>query len=177
MPTKTNLELKHFCSDFKNIRKVLKNLGAKKEIIKKQTDYFFHLSPVQERKSGRLKLRIEQNEKTLIYYERPAFASGKDTTSAVHLYKIKDTELLPFLTTSLGLKAIVEKQREVWRKDNTVFHLDTVKHVGKLVEVELQKDGKITPEDKATFASYQKQLQPFLGAVIKGSNIDLILKK
>ncbi|MCK5021752.1 MAG: hypothetical protein KAR54_00685 [Candidatus Pacebacteria bacterium] len=63
----------------------------------------------------------------------------------------------------------------MWRKQNTVFHLDTVKDVGMIFEVELQKEGEITKKDREIFSSYQNILTPALGKVIKGSNIDLIL--
>jgi len=174
---KTNLELKHYCSDFKKIRETLKEIGAKKEIAKNQKDYFFNL-PNKAQKNPRFKLRIEGKKQTLVYYERPNFVKGKDTASVVKLYDVKDKQLLPLLTTSLGVQAVVDKKREVWRKTNTVFHIDNVKEVGGIFEIELQKKGsKITENDKKIFKSYQDKLLPFLGPVIKGSNIDLVKTK
>ena len=76
----------------------------------------------------------------------------------------------------LKSELIVEKKREVWRKENTVFHLDTVKEVGGIFEIELQKESNITKTDRELFASYQNALKPYLSKVIKGSNIDLVLK-
>jgi adenylate cyclase class IV len=171
---KTNLELKHYCSDFAKIRNVLKQIGVTKEVVKNQKDYFFNLS--ENNRGGRLKLRIEGKTRTLIYYERPDFVKAKDTTSDVKLYNVVDNELLPFLEKFLGTKAVVDKKREVWRKENTVFHIDNVKGVGNIFEVELQKKGKITTKDRKLFADYQSKLLPFLGDVIKGSSIDLVLK-
>ena len=174
---KSNLELKHYCPDFKKVRKILKEIGAKKEIIKNQKDYFFKLPDINKEKSPRIKLRIEGTKQTLVYYQRPSFVKGKDTASTVKLYDVKDKQLLPFLTASLGVKAIVDKKREVWRKTNTVFHLDNVKGVGGIFEIELQKKGsKVTETDKKIFKSYQDKLLPFLGPVIKGSNVDLVKK-
>jgi len=166
---KTNLELKHHCSDFVSVRKVLSKIGAKKEVVKRQVDYFFELPNKRGGTSPRLKLRVEGKVKTLIYYERPDFVKAKDTTSDIKLYDVKDNNLLPFLKRSLGTKAVVDKKREVWRKTNTVFHIDNVKGVGGIFEIELQKKGKI--------AYYQKELLPYLGKVIKGSNVDLVPKK
>ncbi len=176
MTSKNNLELKHFCKDFGPVRKVLKNLGAKKEIVKTQKDYFFHISPENKGVEPRLKLRIEKTGQTLVYYERPGFVKGKETAADIKLYEVKDKTLLPFLQRSLGVKAIVEKKREVWRKDHTVFHLDTVKGVGNIFEVELQRLGKITQADKKLFQEYQTTLTPVIGAVITGSNVDLVKK-
>lgn len=152
-------------------------LGAHKEIVKNQVDYFFALPAENKKRLGRLKLRVEAKKQWLIYYERPNFVAGKETASSGGLYEVTDTALLPFLKTSLGVTAVVEKRRELWRKDNTVFHLDTVKGVGDIFEIELQKHGTITTKDAALFASYQKQLLPVLGTVVKGSNVDLVPKK
>ena len=173
----TNLELKHYCSDFVNVRKVLSKMGAQKEVVKRQVDYFFELPKKLGGTSPRLKLRVEGKAKTLIYYERPDFVKAKDTTSDIKLYDVKDNNLLPFLERSLGTKAVVDKKREVWRKMNTVFHIDYVKGVGGIFEIELQKKGKITGKDKGLFAYYQSELLPYLGNVIKGSNLDLVSKK
>ncbi|MEK7660144.1 MAG: CYTH domain-containing protein [Patescibacteria group bacterium] len=174
---KTNLELKHFCSDFLRVRKELRKIGAKKEVVKKQVDYFFEIPKKSAGISPRLKLRVEGKLKTLIYYERPDFAKAKDTTSDIKLYDVKDNDLLSFLERSLGVKAIVDKKREVWRKTNTVFHLDNIKGVGGIFEIELQKKGKISEKDRKLFAYYQNELLPYLGNVIKGSNADLVKKK
>ncbi len=177
MSSKTNLELKHRCADFEKVREVLRGLGAKKEAEKTQKDFFFHLSPEKEAASGRLKLRIEKDHQFIIYYERPDFVSGKDTASAVQLYEVHDETLLPFLQKALGVKAVVQKQREVWRITNTVFHLDTIDGVGNIFEIELQKQGEIAEEDRQIFSSYQTALLPYLGEVVVGSNVDLIFQK
>ncbi len=176
MKTKQNLELKHFCNDFGKIRETLKKIGAKKDSVKKQKDFFFNLPKKDNGSKARLKLRIENKKMTLVYYEREDFVAGKDTSSDILLLEV-NKETFNFLEKSLGISAIVEKQREVWRKENTVFHLDTVKDVGMIFEVELQKIGKVTEKDRKIFLDYQRNLIPFLGKVIKGSNIDLILMK
>lgn len=174
MQSKTNLELKHFCKDFKKIRIVLRQIGARKETIRNQKDYYFDLSVLKSKNLARLKLRIEKDKQTLCYYERPNFSKARETKAEVSLYDVKDKDLLNFLEKSLGVLGVVEKKREIWRKDNTVFHLDKVKKVGNVFEVELQKRGKITENDEKIFKSYQNRLSPFLGKVIKGSNIDLV---
>ena len=174
MEQKYNLELKHYCPDFDSVRKILRELGAKKEMIKNQKDYFFNLPMLKDKTSPRLKLRIEKSKQTLVYYERPDFMDGKSVTADIGLYEVKDKQLLPFLQKSLGVKAVVEKKREVWRKANAVFHLDSVAGVGNIFEIELQKKGKITEKDQAIFKMYQKKLLPSLGQVIKGSNVDLV---
>jgi predicted adenylyl cyclase CyaB len=168
---KTNIELKHFCSDFDKIREVLKEIGAKKETPIKQTDFFFELS----RDGARLKLRIEGKKQVLVYYERPDFSKAKGAVAKIKLYNVRDRELLPFLCSALGVKVVVNKKREIWRRANTVFHIDNVKNVGRIFEIELQKKGTITPTDRKQFKAYQDKFLPHLGKVIKGSNADLVI--
>lgn len=175
MKPKTNLELKHYCTDFSAIRKVLKNIGAEKVTIKNQRDYFFYLPKAKTGESPRLKLRIEKDAKTLIYYKRPKFQKGKNTVSKVKFYPVADNQLLPFLKETLGIQAVVEKKREIWKKGNTVFHLDTIKDIGNVFEIELRKTGTITQKDKEIFKNYQGQFTPYLGKIIKGSNVDLVI--
>lgn len=151
----------------------MKELGAKKEVTKNQTDYFFNIP----NKEARMKLRIEGKKQLLVYYERPNFAKAKSTMCKVKLYNIKDLKLLNLLAETLGVKAVVKKRREVWRKANTVFHIDNVERVGGIFEIELQKRGKITPSDQKLFKNYQNKLLPCLGKVIKGSNVDLVSSK
>lgn len=173
---KTNLELKHYCDDFVKIRKTLKEIGATKEKITKQKDYFFNL-PKKKLGNPRLKLRMEEGKNMLIFYDRPDFIVGKQTTAKIKIYETTSSELLPVIFEALGVSAVVEKIREVWRKENTVFHLDTVKNVGKIFEIELQKKGTITESDKKIFKKYQSELLPHLGKGIMGSNVDLVRKK
>jgi adenylate cyclase class IV len=173
MQSKTNLELKNYCTDFAPIRQTLKELGAKKIVVKKQKDYFLNL-PEKKGVAGRLKIRLEGNQKTAVYYTRPDFASGKGAVAAVELLTIKDKNLLPYLQKVLGVRAVVEKTREMWKKDTTIFNLDTVKNVGKVFEIELQKFGALDAQDRELFKKYQRILTPHLGKIIKGSNADLV---
>lgn len=170
---KVNLELKHYCSDFKKVRSILQKLGAQKFVVKHQKDYFFNL-PESENKSGRLKLRVEGDIQYLIYYTRPDFIKGKGVASDIKIYQVMDRSLLPFLQHAFGVCSVVEKRREVWKILNTVFHLDKVKNVGNIFEIELQKGRIITDKDRKIFETYQRALLPVLGPVIKGSNVDLV---
>lgn len=93
------------------------------------------------------------------------------------MYFVNDSSLVVFLGKIFETGVIVEKTREVWRKNNTVFHLDTIKGVGKVFEVEFQKKGKITEEDQMTMGKYRDKLLPYLGGIIVGSNKDLVRLK
>lgn len=74
------------------------------------------------------------------------------------------------------MKVIVKKQRELWRKGDTVFHIDKVKGVGNVFEIEVWAKPKTKKQDLRNFDAYRKKLLPHLGGVIKGSNEDLALK-
>lgn len=173
METKRNLELKHRCDDFTKIREVLEEIGAEKEVAKSQKDYFFNLPEEKEKLGARMKLRIESGEMSLIYYERPDFVADNDTPADIALLKA-DQSTLDFCKRSLGVQAIVEKEREVWRKDHTVFHLDEVQGVGKIFEIEVQCADNVTEADEELFFEYQNKLSQLLGEVVTGSNVDLV---
>ena len=174
METKLNLELKHFCSDFESVRKVLQELGAQRGEAITQKDYFFHLPQSEGEVQPRLKLRIENNTQTLIYYHRADFTEGKSTPAHVELYHVTDEKLLPFLEKVLGVRGVVEKTRERWRKGNIVFNVDEVKGVGKIFEIEITTTEEQRENDEKTFADLQQKLAPYLSEVVKGSNIDLV---
>jgi predicted adenylyl cyclase CyaB len=177
MELKTNLELKYFYKDPNPIRKVLRSIGAKKESIKKQKDYFFHLPKEKNSKiPSRLKLRLSDGEQRLVFYKRPSFSTANITPSDVVVLPVKDKKILYFLSKALGLKVIVEKQRELWRKGNTVFHLDKVKGVGNVFEIEVWARSKTLKQDQVNFERYKEKLLPYLDKIITGSNEDLVLK-
>ncbi len=175
MTSKINLELKHFCNDFTPIRAALKDVGAKEVGVVSQKDYFFHLPKIESNIEPRLKLRIENGKQELIFYRRGDFSQDKSNPADIYLYPVYDKELLNFLKEALGIKAIVEKTRERWSKDNTTFNLDDVKNVGKIFEIELGTTPENKGKDEATFRQYREKFLPHLGAVIKGSNVDLVL--
>jgi len=177
MDSKINFELKYFCKDFNAIRKILRSIGAKKESIKKQKDYFFNLPKEKNSKTpARLKLRLSAGKRSLVFYKRPTFSITKITPCEASVLRLKDNKMLDFLSRALGVRVIIEKQRELWKKGNTVFHLDTVRGVGKIFEIEIWTTCKSIKQDKRNFEKYKKDLLPYLGKIIKGSNEDLVLK-
>lgn len=177
MKPRINLELKHYCPDFRPIRILLKQLGVKQVITKKQKDFFFNLPPYKGRVRPRMKLRVEGSRQELIYYVRTDFSKRSAARSKLLLYFVHDKKLPHLLKEALGVRAIVFKKRELWRLDDTVFHLDRVKDVGNIFEIELRKAGLVTVKDRRLFTHYQKLFAPHLGRVISGSNGDLLSKR
>ena len=177
MESKITLELKYFCKDFNPIRTVLCSIGAKKESVKRQKDYFFNLpKDKNQRIPARLKLRVSNGKQSLIFYRRPKFSAKSTTLADVIVLPVKDKEIIPFLSKALRVKIIVEKQRELWRKGDIVFHLDRVKGIGNVFEIEVLAKPKTIKRDRLNFNNYKKKLLPFLNKIIIGSNEDLVLK-
>lgn len=171
-----NLELKSFCPDFAPIREKLSEIGAQRVGIFPQKDYFFNLPQEKAGIPRRLKLRIERGAHTLVYYQRPEFTKTGSTPASVSIYQIQDMELLAFLKQALGVKAVVQKVRELWRKDNIVFNLDHVRNIGKIFEIELKVDPRDKLVQEEQFNNLRKIFEPYLGQIVKGSNLDLVLK-
>ena len=53
------------------------------------------------------------------------------------MWGLNSTQTKEMLDAALGIRAVVRKQRELWRKDNVTFNLDTVETVGQILEVEI----------------------------------------
>ena len=177
MFNKVNLELKCFCEDFSPIREELEKLQAKKGRPVKQIDYFFNLPEEKEGVPKRLKLRIAGRQKTLVLYSRDKFSNNRSTPSNVVLFPIKDKRIINFLKRALGVRGIVEKIREQWKKEYVVFNLDRVKGVGNIFEIEIATNDERRERDEATFNNYKKTFSPYLGKIVSGSNIDLVLNQ
>ena len=104
---------------------------------------------------GRLKLREGNIENSLIYYERENTSGSKQ--SHILLYRHEpNTTLKEILTTTHGIKIIVNKSRRIYFIDNVKFHFDTVAGLGTFIEVEaIDADGHLGLEKiKAQCAHY-----------------------
>jgi adenylate cyclase class IV len=171
MVWRLNRELKAYCPDFQPVRGILQDVGAVFIEVKDQVDSYYNL-PADDNPRGtrRFKLRVEPGRGELIYY-----CEGQETgarTSHFQLWETGDPQLGEILDAALGARAVVRKRRELWRKDNTVFNLDTVEGVGKILEVEVQdREGC---EIDSQVAEYHGLLGPFIGRQIAGSNEDLV---
>ena len=95
---------------------------------------------------GRLKLREGNIENALIFYERENTPTAK--SSNILLYKhAPDASLKAILTTTLGVKIVVEKRRKIYFVENVKFHFDTVEGLGTFIEVEaIDETGNIGKE-------------------------------
>ena len=171
MELRLNRELKAYCDDFVTVRRLLRDCGAVFVEIKEQADYYYRLPDGNDvAGTRRLKLRVEKGQRELIYYCERQEAGAR--TSRFHLAKTDDPRTGDVLEAALGVRAVVRKQRELWRKDNIVFNLDTVDGVGRLLEVEVQDAADCDID--AQLNEYRDLFAPCLGDYISGSNEDLV---
>jgi adenylate cyclase class 2 len=125
-----NIEIKARVADLDHAREVARRLATDHLGVLQQTDTYFHCP------SGRLKLReIEGQPAELIAYARPDQAGPK--TSDYHLVVAADPAgLLRALSSTLGVRIVVKKRREVFLVDNVRIHLDEVYGLGSFLELE-----------------------------------------
>ncbi len=171
MTMQTNREIKAFCPDFGPVRQALSEHGASYLENTDQVDYYYNLADTPEGNSRRrLKIRIDKEAPQVIYYEEGQESGGR--TSSFRVWGLNGHETKEMLDAVLGVRAVVNKQREIWTKDNVVFNLDDVESVGKILEVEIRLDGGFDVE--AQLKEYQELFGPYLGDEIDGSNEDLV---
>ena len=172
MDFRLNRELKAYCQNFATVRRLLQDHAAVFIEVKEQVDHYYRL-PAGDAADGtrRLKLRVEKGRRELIYYcERQ---EGNARTSRFQLAQADDPRIGDVLEAALGVRAVVRKQRELWRKDNVVFNLDTVEGVGRILEVEVQDADDRDIDAQVT--EYRRLFAPCLGRDIVGSNEDLVV--
>lgn len=116
---------------FTGIRKILSSRKDYIRTAENQRDIYYKV------KRGRLKLRII-NEKSccLIYYRRNE-KSGKRVSNYILSYSDNFRELDFILRQEFKILVTVVKKREIYIKNNIRIHLDTVKKLGKFLEVEI----------------------------------------
>ncbi len=172
MDLRLNRELKAYCHDFATVRRLLREQGAVFVEVKEQVDHYYHLPDGNDVDgTRRLKLRIERGKGELIYYCERQEAGAR--TSRFQMAEANDSRIGELLEAALGARAVVRKQRELWRKGNVIFNLDTVDGVGQILEVEAQEaDGC---DIDAQVDEYRRLFAPCRGSDIVGSNEDLVV--
>ncbi|MEM1007577.1 MAG: class IV adenylate cyclase [Myxococcota bacterium] len=126
-----NVEIKARIYDLERLREQVETLAEPQFCRFFQEDTFFHVP------HGRLKLRMFDDQSgELIQYMR------EDTHApTVSLYTIVPTHqpqiLKQALSTSLGVQAVVRKQRTVYMIGRTRIHLDQVEQLGDFLELEV----------------------------------------
>ena len=164
-----NRELKHYCPDFRPVRRALRALGARPEPPRTQVDTYFRL-PEQPGPRWRLKLRVERGRRMLVHYTDAYDADVRSVRYA--LADVADPAVGRMLASALGVSAVVRKRREQWHAPRTLFNLDTIEGVGRVFEAEVAADDPA--EAEALIAHYRALFGPHLGPPVGTSNEDLL---
>jgi adenylate cyclase class 2 len=125
-----NIELKARCADPARVRALLEAAGADFRGVDEQRDVYFHVP------EGRLKLRRGTIERSLIFYRRADDVAVKPSHVTVARLAEAPEALEDTLAAALGVRAVVEKRREIRYLGNVKFHLDEVPGQGSFVEIE-----------------------------------------
>ncbi len=125
-----NIEIKARIADLDAARKIAEAVATKRLGAQHQIDTYFHCL------HGRLKLRqIDGLRGELICYARADEQGPK--SSDYQLAPIAHPETLKAaLTAALGVRAVVEKRREIFLHHNVRIHLDEVVNLGCFLEFE-----------------------------------------
>src|SRR3954447_1137675 len=124
-----NIELKAFDPDPERSLAAALGLGARDKGVIRQRDTYFRVM------SGRLKLREEEpGGASLVQYSRADAASARE--SRYRVVPVEDAAgLCAALETSLGVLAVVEKERHLLLWQNVRIHLDRVHNRGTFREL------------------------------------------
>ena len=164
-----NLEFKAEAESLEFLRANLKALEAECSGRLYQVDTYFHVP------KGRLKLReVEDYGGTLVYYERPDAAESR--YSHYQLCDIANhATFKQMMSDVLGVKVIVEKNRELWTYGNTRIHLDEVLDLGEFVELETVIRDQSEAEAQAEHNHLKETLHIAAADLIPVSYSDLLL--
>jgi len=123
-----NLELKTKLKSHIKVLKILNSIGAENKGILNQKDVYYSVP------KGLLKLRIENGNESLIYYNRDE--KGKNRWSDYDYIRFSDSGAEKMFNKIFEVETIVQKKRQLFLYDNTRIHIDTVKKLGKYLELE-----------------------------------------
>lgn len=167
-----NFEIKAHLSSWEDGRRLAEQVATSRLGVLRQVDTYFHA------RQGRLKLReMDGLEAWLVWYER---SDSKETRPSDYLLtRVVEPEILKrSLSGALGVRAVVEKTREVFLYDRTRIHLDRVNNLGDFLEFEAVLDS--THDDawgRGQVEFLLDHFAPVLGATIPRSYVDLVLAK
>jgi adenylate cyclase class 2 len=146
-------------------------MGAEDKGVLLQKDTYFKVP------RGRLKLRRERGTNArLIAYERPDLSDKKESRYRV-VEVGDDSGLEEALASTLGIRAVVKKERRLFLLEGVRIHLDSVDNLGSFIEFEgVAEPGDV---DLARFERLFADLRRSFGIedadLVRGSYSDLIL--
>ncbi len=126
-----NVEVKARADDLALLRARLVEIKACETYELHQTDTFFHVS------HGRLKLReFGDGKAELIFYDRADRRAAR-LSEYERIPCEQPEQLRRALASSLGVRGVVRKKREVALVDRTRVHFDEVEGLGSFLELEV----------------------------------------
>lgn len=158
-----------------SLREVYTGNGASLSVLLEQSDTYFKVP------KGRLKLReVSGRMPELIFYERNE-SSASEMESHYEILQIQDPALKDFLAKALGVRVVVEKERQLLMLENARIHLDKVKNLGTFLEFEVVSSENVTGEEgKRRDADLLDKLKgyaaPFVVREINESYSDMMLR-
>lgn len=123
-----NLELKISVTSHQKLKEILKEINAEYKGLLNQKDIYYSVP------DGLLKLRVENGNESLIFYNRNEKA--KNRWSDYNLINFRDSGGEKFFSDVFRTEVVVQKKRELFIYDNTRIHIDTVKSLGRFLELE-----------------------------------------
>ena len=167
-----NIEIKAQSDNHAKIRQLLKERDARFVGLDHQIDHYYKVP------NGRLKLRLGNIERSLIFYKRENTFGAKE--SMYQLFKTENLkDIHPLLLGALDLLVTVDKQREIYYIHNAKIHLDVVSNLGNYLEVEIVDELEHDPafdtlEEQCQF--YQELFLVKQEELIDRSYSDMILE-
>ncbi len=165
-----NYEFKARLKDERRIRTALRNLPARFVGTDHQIDTYFRVS------RGRLKVREGRIENALIFYLRSDAPRARPARIEMMLLPRRNS-IRSILSAALGVLAVVDKRREIYFAGNVKVHLDRVRGLGKLVEVEaISRTGGLE-RIRAQACKFQALFGIADSDIVPQSYSDLVLRK
>lgn len=167
-PRLRNVEIKARVLDFIESGRTASEIAGEAPQVLNQVDTYFNVS------RGRLKLREDEYGCEIIYYERPDSKGPKRCD--YDRFPVESQEgLKDILTSALGVKAVVRKQRLVYIHDNVRIHLDTVEGLGHFLELEaVAHEGTGPSECRSRVKDLLSKFKVKKPDLVKGSYCDLL---
>ncbi len=163
-----NLEIKVKLTSHKEVKEILEKNKIPFEELLLQKDIYYKVD------KGILKLRIENDKQTLIFYDRNE--KSEKRWSDYHLLEIDKTDANKYLKRFLDVLIIVSKKRELYLYKNTRIHLDYIKRLGYFLELETRVI-KGAKDAEKRFAFMMDLLKIRDKTEIRASYNDLLLRK
>jgi len=132
------LELKYKIQSFPK-QKIL-DLGFQKKSESHQIDNYYIVNQVLDEKRTYLRTREDKNKNTFSFDFHQIISILATDETEMKICTKEDSTKLHRILEALGypIVCVIDKQREVYEKDDIKVVLDTVKNLGNFIEIEIE---------------------------------------